>query len=40
MSVQRTGVPSVLGALVMRLLSKDPTDRLQSAAEVLRELDR
>jgi tRNA A-37 threonylcarbamoyl transferase component Bud32/tetratricopeptide (TPR) repeat protein len=32
-------IPSALGALVMRLLEKDPGLRPQSAAEVVRELD-
>jgi tetratricopeptide (TPR) repeat protein/tRNA A-37 threonylcarbamoyl transferase component Bud32 len=35
----RSDLPPALGSLVMRCLSKDPADRPQSAAEVLRELE-
>ncbi|HEX6534051.1 MAG TPA: serine/threonine-protein kinase [Gemmatimonadaceae bacterium] len=35
----RPDVPPALAALVMRCLEKEPADRMQSAAELLRELD-
>jgi serine/threonine-protein kinase len=39
-SVHRPEIPLELDRLVLRLLAKDPKDRYQSAAEVLRELAR
>lgn len=40
MSVRRPEIPAELDRLVMRLMAKEPTDRYQSAAEMLRDLAR